>query len=204
MSPATAWLSCGVLRPELEALHRSGRINGALVFLDSMLHMRPQTLETTLAAALEQRGSDGGRLVLVYGDCCARMLDMVRHFRVGRVNAINCAQLLLGRARYRELMKAQSFVLLPEWAVRWKELMETELGLPPTVARDLMQENRRELVYLDTGMVPVPREELADCAAYTGLPWRVEPVALDHLLALLLEAEAAAPVCLPREEGSSA
>jgi hypothetical protein len=110
--------------------------------------------------------------------------------------------MLLGRARYRELMHAQSFMLLPEWAVRWKEILQEELGLPPTVARDLMRENRAELVYLDTGLVPVPREELAAFAAYTGLPWRVEPVSLDHLLALLLEAEAAAPVRQPLEEPS--
>jgi hypothetical protein len=200
MSNSTVWLSCGVLRPELEALHRRGQIGGTLEFLDSMLHMRPQTLETALAATLEQSGSEGGRLVLVYGDCCSRMLDLARQFRVGRVDAINCAQMLLGRARYRELMHARSFMLLPEWALRWQEIMQTELGLPPTVARDLMRDNRGELVYLDTGLVPVPREELARCAAYTGLPWRVEPVGLDHLLALLREAEAAAPVRPPKEE----
>lgn len=202
MSTDTVWLSCGVLRAEVEALHRSGQIGGTLLFLDSMLHMRPQTLETTLLATLERSAPEGGRLVLVYGDCCSRMLDLVRALRVGRVGAVNCAQLLLGHARYRELMRARSFMLLPEWAQRWKEVMQTELGLLPGVAQELMQEHRGELVYLDTGLVPVPREELQGCAAYTGLPWRVEPVGLDHLLTLLLQAEAAAPVRAPRDPPS--
>lgn len=192
--PATVWLSCGVLRAELEALQRTGRLHGELRFLDSMLHMAPPRLQTELETALGQPGPAGGRLVLVYGDCCGRMLNLVREHRVGRVNAINCAQMLVGRARYRELMHAQAFLLLPEWAQRWREIMRVELGLSPEVARDLMREHRHEIVYLDTALMPVPHTALAECAAYTGLPCRIEPVPLDHLLALLLEAESAAVV----------
>jgi hypothetical protein len=192
MRAPTLWLSCGVLRAELEELQRRGDLAGELRFLDSMLHMDPQRMETTLTAVLEQRGQEAGPLVLVYGDCCPRMLDLARRFRAGRVNAINCAQLVVGRARYRELMRGQAFLLLPEWALRWREVMETELGLSPDVARELMRENRRELVYLDTGLASVPQAALEDAADYTGLPCRVEPVSLDHLLAMLLEAESTA------------
>jgi hypothetical protein len=192
MNPPTVWISCGVLRAELEELVRRGEISGPLLLLDSMLHMDPPKLQARLTAALEQPGPTGGRLVLVYGDCCSRMLDLVRQYRVGRVKAINCAQMLVGRDRYRELMRRESFMLLPEWARRWREIIQTELGLSPEVARGLIGENRRELVYLDTGLVPVPHDELAACAAYTRLPWRIEPVALQHLLALLREAESTA------------
>ncbi|MBM3887857.1 MAG: DUF1638 domain-containing protein [Verrucomicrobia bacterium] len=192
MSAATVWLGCGVLRAEMEALHHQGRITGRLVFLESMLHMVPQKLEATLAAALEQPRSDGARCVLVYGDCCPGMLDLPRQFRAGRVNAINCAQLLVGPARYRELMQEQAFVLLPEWTSRWQEVIRVELGLSKQVAHDLMREHRRVLVYLDTGLALVPRRTLDDCSAYTGLPWRVETVSLDHLLESLLKAEAMA------------
>lgn len=202
MTAPTVWLSCGVLRAELEELHRRGQIGGELCFLDSMLHMVPEQLQATLETALGRPGPAGGRLVVVYGDCCGRMLDLVRQFRVGRVNAINCAQALVGRARYRELMHRQAFMLLPEWARRWRQITQVQLGLSAAVARDLMGDHRAELVYLDTGLAPVPHAALADCAAYTGLPWRVEPVALEHLLALLLEAEAAAAVRPAREERS--
>jgi hypothetical protein len=189
-----------VLRAELEELHHRGDITGELRFLNSMLHMAPQQLQTTLETALGQPGPEGGRLVLVYGDCCGRMLDLVRQFKVGRVNAINCAQMLVGRARYRELMREEAFMLLPEWALRWQDIMRIELGLSPEVARDLMREHRRELVYLNTGLAPVPQAALAECAAYTGLPCRIESVGLDHLLALLLEAESTASIRPPREK----
>ena len=189
MSLPTVWLACGVLRAELQELLRLGKIRGELMYLDSMLHMDPPKLEAMLTAALDRFDSEGKRVVLVHGDCCPRMLDIVRQYRAGRTNAINCVQMLVGRARYRELMQSGAFVLLPEWALRWKEVFRTELGLTKDVAHDLMRENRKELVYLDTGLAPVPHEALADCAAYTGLPVRVEQVSLAHLLEMLLEAQ---------------
>lgn len=199
MSP-TVWLTCGVVRAEMEELQRRGMIEGELLFLDSMLHMDPQQLEVTLTATLQRTGAPDGCLVLVYGDCSSRMLNLVRRFRVGRVNAINCAQLLVGRDRYRELMHDEAFLVLPEWALRWEHIMKTELGLTTAVARDLMAENRGVLVYLDTGLVPVPEAQMADFASYTGLPWRVEEVSLDYMLSSLLAAQAEARTRAPRKE----
>jgi len=203
MNPSTIWLSCGVLQAELEQLHRDGRIRGELRFLDSMLHMNPERLQAALEAEVAKHVSEGSRVVLVYGDCCNRMTDLIRRFGVSRVNAVNCAQMLAGRRRYRELMKNQAFMLLPEWAPRWKEIMQGELGLSPEVARDLMRENRRELVYLDTAVAPAPREAIEECASYTGLPLRVEKVSLDHLLALLLQAESGRIPPLPEKAVAS-
>ena len=200
MSNTTGWLSCGVLRAELEQLLRLGKIQGELFFLDSMLHMNPMTLEAALTASLNRHELEPGNLVLVYGDCCPRMLNLVRQYKVSRVNAINCAQMVVGRSWYRELMQEQAFMLLPEWALRWKEIFQIELGLTKEVAHDLMQDNRGHIVYLDTGLVPVPQEALASCAAYTGLPLRIEHVSLNPLLELLLEAQAALPVCSLKEE----
>ena len=195
MKTHTLWLSCGVVRAEMEELHRHGLINGELLFLDSMLHMDPPQLEAKLTAAAEQNIGKPGRLVLVYGDCSARMLDLVHRFRAGRVNVINCAQLLLGRNRYRQLMHEEAFLVLPEWARRWEHIMKKELGLTKEVAHGLIGENRGVLAYLDTGLLPVPEQYMAEFSAYTGLPWRVETVTLDCMLAVLLAAQDGAKVC---------
>lgn len=192
MRGRTVWLSCAVVRAEMEELRRRGLIEGDLLFLDSMLHMDPPRLEATLAALLEQKTAEGGCPVLVYGDCSAHLLDLTRSFGVERVDAINCAQLLVGRARYRRLMLEEAFLVLPEWALRWERIMRRELGLTRDVARELMGEHRGVLVYLDTGLVPVPEGELAEFSSYTGLPFRVEEVALDTMLGLLLAAGARA------------
>ena len=192
MTPDTVWLCCGVLRDELRELHRRGLITGELVFFSSMLHMHPPELEATLRAALERQDGGQASLVLVFGDCSAGMLDLVRQFRAGRVDAINCAQLLVGRERYRQLMREEAFLILPEWGRRWEHIMKRELGLTEAVAQELMGDNRGVLVYLDTGLTPVPQKELAEFSAYSGLPWRVEATALDRCLAGLLAAQAAA------------
>lgn len=196
MNIPCVWVGCGVLRAELTELHRLGKISGELLFLDSMLHMVPQNLETALSLAVERLALDDRPIVVVYGDCCPRMLDLVRQYRAGRVNAINCAQMLVGRARYHELMQEQAFMLMPEWAHRWREIFCSELGLTEEVAHDLMRDNRAVLVYLDTGLIPVPEDALAACSAYTGLPLRIERVGLDTLLGYLLEAEAEAMLAI--------
>jgi hypothetical protein len=201
VTASTLWLSCGVVGAELRELHRRGAIAGRLLFLDSMLHMRPTELEAALTAALAAAAPDA-RVVLVYGDCCPRMVELARMFGANRTAVINCAQLLLGRARYREAMRDRAFVLLPEWAARWREVLQNELGLSEEVAGDLLQEHRRELVYIDTGLTEVPRQSLEAFSAYAGLPWRVEVVTLEHLLAGLLNAERAAPQKVPRDQRS--
>lgn len=200
MTPRTVWLSCAVVRAEMEELLRRGLIEGELLFLDSMLHMDPPLLEEKLTAALEQSTGQPGCLVLVYGDCSAHMLDLVRRFRVGRVKVINCAQLLLGRERYRQLMREEAFLILPEWAQRWEHIMKSELGLTKEVAHGLMGENRGVLVYLDSGLTPVPEQHLVEFSAYSGLPWRVETVTLDCMLATLLDAQAGAKILSEGEE----
>jgi hypothetical protein len=188
MNAPTVWLSCGVVRAEMEALRSRGAIDGEFLFMDSMLHMDPPRLEAELSALLEKNKKVAPSIVLVYGDCAARMLDLVRNYNVGRVAVINCAQLLVGRERYRQLMREEAFLILPEWARRWEEIMKNELGLNEIVAPGLMGENRRVLVYLDTGLVPVPASHLIAFSSYTGLPWRVDAVPLDAMLAELLAA----------------
>jgi uroporphyrinogen decarboxylase len=186
-SMSTLWLSCGVLGEELKQIMSEGRIRGELRFLDSMLHIEPKRLNEVMSDVLEHESRRP--VVIVYGDCCPGMCHFEKTGCSVRTNAINCVQLLLGRKRYRELMRERAFMLLPEWTLRWREIFMNELGLNQTVAVDFMREHRSCLVYLDTGRMPVPREHLDACAAYTGLEWRVEPVGLEPLTSYLIEAE---------------
>lgn len=180
------WVCCGVLRREIEKLHQQGDINGSVSFLDSMLHMEPDRLEFILGEIVEKLDSE---TVVVYGDCSPNMHKFSKKEHVCRVGAMNCAQLLLGKAKYRQLMKEQAFILLPEWVIRWREIFAVELGLNKEVATSLMQENRKILVYLDTGLIPVPEKDLQECSEYVGLPYRIEKITLENLLEGLKKAE---------------
>lgn len=184
-APEIYWISCGVLKEEILELQHRGSIPGKVVFLDSMLHMNPPKLNETLCNIIEK---ENRLIILIYGDCCPAMLQIASKPNIVRVNSMNCFQMLLGKVRYRELMKDEAFMLLPEWAVRWKEALNTELGLFGSVAEDFFKDHRKELVYLDTGLTPIPEHELTACSKYIGLPVRTEHVDLNHLEAVLLDA----------------
>ncbi|MDP2875912.1 MAG: DUF1638 domain-containing protein, partial [Holophaga sp.] len=127
----------------------------------------------------EQR--QGHEVVLGFGDCCARMLEMQAEAGITRTQGINCCEILLGKDRYRALRKEGIFFFLPEWAHRWQEVFEKELGLNATNARDLMRDMHTRLIYLDTGLVPIPTHELQAASEYTGLPWETMAVNLEAL-----------------------
>ncbi|BDG08827.1 DUF1638 domain-containing protein [Anaeromyxobacter paludicola] len=179
-APATMLVTCSVYEREVEALRQVRWPWAVHRRVSSMLHMRPQKLERHLAAALDDARA-GSRVVLVYGDCCPAMASLEGRPGVARTRALNCCELLLGADAYRQLSREGAFFLLHEWAERWPEVFQQELGLDLAQARELMTDLHRKLVYLDTGLAPVPEAVLAACAAFAGLPCEVRPTPLDHL-----------------------
>ena len=126
--------------------------------------------------------------VLVYGDCCHAVDRIEKTFGVARTQGVNCCEMLLGRGMYKSLMKEGVFFLLPEWTRRWEEVFTHELGLSQENAQDLMQEMHTRLVYLDTGIEPVPSGSIAACSAYCGLPVEIRQIPLTHLQMLIEDA----------------
>jgi hypothetical protein len=180
-----ALVGCAVLRAELAALAGSLPALEAH-FLPSHLHLEPASLDRELGTALD--ACAGRAVVLAYGDCCPAMRRLAARPGVVRTPGLSCCELLLGQAEYRRLLRAGAFFLLPEWTPRWRTVFTCDLELEAEAARALMGELHTRLVYLDTGVVPVPAAELAACAAFCGLPLEVLPVPLDHLRAILADA----------------
>jgi hypothetical protein len=181
-------ICCGVLQAEVESLCHAQWPDQGLRFLPSMMHMRPERLAASLQAVLNAELKQGHGVVLVYGDCCARMTSLEARPGVVRTHGKNCCELLLGHEEYRRLSHEGAFFLIPEWARRWKEVFSMELGLNRANATSLMQEMHRKLLYLDTGLAPVPENTLKECAEYCGLPCEVRPVSLERLRLAIEEA----------------
>jgi hypothetical protein len=177
-----------VLQAEVESLAVTYWPESGRIFLPSMMHMRPELLSSALESALDAELKQGHRVVMIYGDCCARMTAMEALPGVVRTRGKNCCELLLGPGEYRRLMHEGVFFLIPEWACRWRDVFSKELGLNRDNAACLMQEMHRKLIYLDTGIVPVPERELRECAEYCGLPCEVRPTSLENLRAYIEEA----------------
>jgi hypothetical protein len=134
----------------------------------------------------------GNEVLLAYGDCCPHMLDLESGPGLARTEGINCCEIILGSEAYRRMRREGAFFLMPEWTVSWRKVFKSELGLFGENATEFMKDMHTRLVYLDTGLIPVPEKELEDLKVFTGLPLEILPVSLDPLLAKFREAMARA------------
>ena len=183
-------IACSIFRKEIEALQAAGKLDLPVEFLNSMLHMVPAKLEVRLQEALgSARAQDPDReVVMAYGDCCGHMDTFESAPGTARTEGINCCEIILGSEAYRKLRKEGAFFLMPEWALSWKQIFVGQLGLLGPCAKTFMQEMHSRMIYLDTGLVPVPHVALQEASEFLGLPVEILPVSLDPLLASLQRA----------------
>lgn len=200
MNPAPLLLSCSVLDREVQYLAGQYWPECQMETVSSDLHMVPQRLSALLSETLMNRILSGRPVVLVFGECCTAMEELSAIPGVARVRGRDCPEILLGRDAYRSAMQAGEFFLLPEWARRWEEIFTRRLGLAHGPAAELLRDVHSRLVYLDTGLAPVPREELTACTQWCGLPHTIRPVNLD-LVRMSLD-EALRTACLTFQGGS--
>ena len=173
-------LGCGVFKMETEALVRQGKLDCDIIILDSMLHMRPARLEEKMKEVLNTALND--KHLLLYGDCHSHMHEMQESGNTVKVSGINCCEILLGKTAYRKLQKEKAFIFLPEWAQRWREVFTCQFGFKkPELAQAFLKEHCKKLVYIDTGVMPVPDKTLQQISAYFKMPIEVMPISLDIL-----------------------
>jgi len=82
-------IACSIFKYELDHLKESGRLNVPVVYLNSMLHMKPKELQVLLDAKIEEYPNF--RIILMFGDCHARMVDYEKNQNIVRSQGINCA-----------------------------------------------------------------------------------------------------------------
>ncbi len=181
-------VACSVLHPEIELLQAKGEIAFPVEYLDSRLHMKPELLEKALRERCDDILRSGVGVVLLYGDCHARMHHLCVNPQIARLDGLNCGDILLGRQRYKELMKQGAFLVFPEWAQRWRVILNELVNICGSCGLDIVHDTHDKLVYLDTGAVPVPEMELDECASTLGFSWVNMPVSLKHFHSLIQDA----------------
>jgi len=160
-------IACGIFKDEIKSLLDLGRLNIPFFFIDSMLHMHPDILETEMEKLIEDKLGKFKRIVIVFGDCHSKTVELTKNPRVTWVKAANCIEIMLGRDKFRELRKTKTFFLMPEWTERWEKIMHGELGLNTGNAKMIMQDLHASLTFLDTEIKPVPLDELQKVSAFT-------------------------------------
>lgn len=150
-----------------------------MLYLDSMLHMFPDRLHERLDKAVKNELDAGKKIILIYGECSPYMDKYNENKNIKRTCGINCVNIFLEDRIYIALRKEGAFFLIHEWALRWKEIFQNELGLNADNAKSFMNEMHTKLIYLDTGSAPVPIGTLNEISAYCGLSYEIMKVALD-------------------------
>lgn len=182
-------IACSIFRKEIESLQKQKLINIPFKYIGSMLHMKPEVLDNRLKEATEKERQNRDAIVLVYGDCCPHMHELETDEHIVRVCGLNCYEILLGSDLYRRLRSEGAFFLMPEWTLRWREVFQHHLGLEGDNARSFMKEMHTKLIYLDTGLFPVPESHLDEISGYTGLPVEIMQVSLDQLMVAIKNVE---------------
>lgn len=181
-------LSCSVFHPELTHLAERGVLDLRVRYLSSSMHMVPGKLDRRMQDLMAAERKRGNRVLLVYGDCHPHMHDLERAEDVARICGLHCGEILLGKQRYKQLLREGTFLLLREWTMRWRELLMNLGGLDQATTKELMRERHSKFVYLDTGTGPVPLDQIRACAAHFGLPFEIEQVTLEYFQTLIKDA----------------
>jgi len=173
-------IACSIFKFELEHLKSEGKINVPIVYLNSMLHLNPEELEKILGQKLEEYKSY--KILLLYGDCHARMVDYEKNPDIVRSPGINCCEIFLGKEKYQQLRKEGAFILLPEWSVRWREAFVEYMGFKNAKSSRLfMNDMHKKIVYVDTGFQDKNQPLLTEISEYFGLPLEIYNTSISEL-----------------------
>ena len=177
-------IGCGVLEPELRRLAAAGGPGFDLALLPAALHLDPDRLARALGAQLARTASLDARVF--YGVCHPGLERLVQAHGRRRIRGLNCVEMLLGAARYREELEAGSYFLLEAWAQGFEAaLVRTFGGL--ALAAEVFQGAHTRLLAIRTPCSGDFSAAAEAASRAVGLPLAWTTVELDHLAAVLRE-----------------
>jgi hypothetical protein len=181
----TTLVSCSIFRPYIEATDWQGAAPERTIFIDSALHVVPEELDAILSSIVDYERAQGRRVLVAYGDCTSHLVERCSGPGVRRVPMANCCAILIGPERYREIRQAELFAFLPEWAERWRPILQKATGGDDATMREIFRFTNRGLVFLDSDLASTSAERREEIAGAFALPTFVERVTGHRLQAEL-------------------
>jgi len=191
-------VSCGVMRPELEHLRRSGFLDpDSILYTSPGLHEWPWELEKQLPRRLRAARQISEHIIVVYGEKCfmdlhdpLRMTDaLIRENcpQAVRIGATKCVD-MLASAEERERIGGGKKVywLTPGWLQHWEFIFKDwDVGL----ANETFPQHDKAVVldgigHFDRLMARSP-EKILRISDWTKLPLEAAAVSLERLKGLL-------------------
>jgi hypothetical protein len=169
MDISTVIIACSIFKPEIEYLREQGCVTTPVVYLDSMLHMYPKKLQDLLDATIQEYPHH--KIILVFGDCHARMVDYDATANISRTPGLNCCEIVLGSTFYHQLRREGAFILMPEWTVRWEEVFKAYMGFKtPAQIKPFMSELHTKVVFVNTACQVIDTALIDQVTEFLGLP----------------------------------
>ena len=166
-------ISCSIFRDELNKVLSEAEIEIPVKYINSMLHLEPEKLREALDTKIDGEIRCGKEILLLFGDCHHYMDSYKSNSAIKRVCGVNCIEILIGKEKYQELTKDGAFFFINEWSIRWREIFESQLGLNENIAKSFMQDMHKYLLYINTGLHPVPTKLMDEASEYLGLSWKI-------------------------------
>ncbi len=183
-----AFVGCGILRKEVEALVRANGWDVGTRFLPSALHHDFDRLSAELEAALDAAEREGLEPVVLYGCCHPAMDGLLERHHTLRTRGQNCIAWLLGHERFMEELSRGAFFLLEDWARTWEPTVTACLGPRIQVVREIFHGSHRCIVALRTPTSGEFTAEAEAAARLVDLPLEWMDVDLGNLEAVLADA----------------
>jgi hypothetical protein len=189
----SAIVACGVLKQEVSAvLRREGRAVPVFPLAPAPC-IDYGALGRQLDRVLRRAKDAADDVLLVIGRCHPDIAEITARHGARRLDVNDCFEALLGREERRRLdREANTFYTLPAWLPHWRRAFDKGMRWDEVDARQTFGHYERILL-LDTGLRPIPDEQVLEFFDYTGVPVEVRPVDLAGLRLKLLEALDGAP-----------
>jgi hypothetical protein len=203
-------VACAILHPELSRLQDEGFLDAKKVFyIPAGLHIKTDRLEERLAAQLQKALEicPADKIIVVQGARCfvspddpyRRIDDIIREQAPGikRVQAAYGYDMLAGKEERNEIAaggdEGRVLWFTPGWLKNWKTIYQRYVGWDKADANANFPGYYDEIVVLDGLEVAETYqtervEEILELFDWTGLQVRCQPISLDRLRGLLLDA----------------
>ena len=95
-----------------------------------------------------------------------------------------CLALIAPIEFIQSLVSKGAYVILPGWLCSWERYV-TEMGFNPRTPTSYYSSGLKEIIVLDTGIVPISEERIRSFELFCGLPVRIIPVGISHLFGIV-------------------
>jgi hypothetical protein len=203
-------VACAILQPELSRLQEEGFLDAKKVFyIPAGLHIKTERLEERLTAQLQKalKIFPPEKIIVVQGAKCfvstddpyRRIDDIIGEQAQGikRVQAAYGYDMLAGKEERNEIAaggdEGRVLWFTPGWLRNWKTIYQRYVGWDRADANANFPGYYDEIVVLDALNVAEEYqtervEEILELFDWTGVQVRCQPISLDRLKELLLEA----------------